>query len=154
MSVETDIAIMLAIILSPNRCRLGKRRARLVRGPRDFSRGIRTQFSRTEGSGAPLRRDAVSSSGSLCCPEFFFGTFRFSFRSVFRLKRESPTCSFGGPEFPPGAVRAGPGCLAARRRPRRGRRRRGRGYMVDRLRPGKFFRSLLIVFSILSTSCG
>ena len=42
--------MMLAIILSPNRCRLGKRRARLVRGPRDFSRGIRTQFSRTEGS--------------------------------------------------------------------------------------------------------
>jgi hypothetical protein len=57
-------AIMLAIILSPIRCRrLG--RAPLVRGPRDFSRGIRTQFSRTEGSGAPLRRVAVSSSGSL-----------------------------------------------------------------------------------------
>jgi hypothetical protein len=67
-----------------------------VRGPRDFSRGIRTQFSRTEGSGAPLRRVAVSSSGSLCCPEIFSGTFRFSFRSVFRLKREPPFCSFGG----------------------------------------------------------
>jgi hypothetical protein len=72
-------------------------------GTTRFLAGIRTQFSRTEGSGAPLRRDAVSSSGSLCCPEFFFGTFRFSFRSVFRLKRESPTCSFGAPEFPPGS---------------------------------------------------
>jgi len=55
---------MLAIILSPSRCRRLER-APLVRGPRDFSRGIRTQFSRTEGSGAPLRRVAVSSSGSL-----------------------------------------------------------------------------------------
>ena len=33
-------------------------------------------------------------------------------------------------------------------------RRRGRGYMVDPIGPGKFFRSSLIDFSILSTSCG
>ena len=59
-----------------------------------------------------MRRVAVSSSGSLCCPEIFSGAFRFSFRSVFRLKREPPSCSFGIREFPSGAVRAGTGCLA------------------------------------------
>ena len=48
-------AIMLAIILSPIKCcPLGQ--APLVRGPRDFSRGIRTQFSRTEGSGCSRQR--------------------------------------------------------------------------------------------------
>jgi hypothetical protein len=70
---------MLAIILSPNRCRLGKRRARLVRGPRDFSRGIRTQFSRTEGSKCSRQRVAVSSSGCLWCPEIFSEPFDFLF---------------------------------------------------------------------------
>ena len=48
--------------------------------------------------------------------------------------------SFGEP------VRAGPGCLAACRRPRRGRRRRGSGYMVYPSEPGKFFRSLRSFF--------
>jgi hypothetical protein len=103
MSVETDIAIMLAFILSPSRCRL-VRDEHLWCGDHAISRGVLgLSFQGPRGAGAPLRRVAVSSSGSLCCPEFFFGTFRFSFLSVFRLKRESPFCSFGDPgSFLPG----------------------------------------------------
>ena len=111
-----------------------------MRGPRDFSRGIRTQFSRTEGSGAPCSGVAVSSSGGLCCPEIFSGASRFFPFGIpiGRSRAGQPflasEVSFGEP------VRAGPGCLAACRRPRRGRRRRGSGYMVYPSEPGKFFR--------------
>jgi hypothetical protein len=86
-----------------------------VRGPRDFSRVLGLSFQGPRGAGAPCSGVAVSSSVSLCCPEIFFGTFRLSFRSVFRLKRKSPSASWG-PEFPPVPSEARAGCLAARRR--------------------------------------
>jgi hypothetical protein len=106
--------------LSPSRCCSGKERTRLVRGPRDFSRGIRTQFSRTEGSGCSRQRVAVSSSGCLWCPEIFQEPFDFSFRSVFRLKRSRPTGSFGALSLTSGCFRpswTGCRCRGLPRRP-------------------------------------
>ena len=78
-------AIMLAIV-SFAQSMLPKQ-APLVRGPRDFSRVLGLSFQGPRGAEAPGSGVAVSSSVSFCCPELFFGTFRLSFRSVFRLKR-------------------------------------------------------------------
>jgi hypothetical protein len=84
-----------------------------VRGPRDFSRGIRTQFSRTEGSGAPLRRVAVSSSGSLCCPEIFFRSLSIFFSFGIPIEKRTAVLLFRAPGVSFRGVRlSGTGCLA------------------------------------------
>jgi len=148
---------MLAIsYLSPSRYCPGKGQARLVRGPRDFSRGIRTQFSRTEGSGSSRQRVAVSSLGCLCCPEIFED--RLTFLSAGRSppKKSRLGHLFGSPEEASGlSVRAEPGAVT---RPAEtdaaGGRRQGGVYMAHLDGFGKFFRPLKIEFVMLSTGCG
>ena len=72
-------AIMLAIILSPSRCRL-VRDEHLWCGDHAISRGVLgLSFQGPRGAGAPGSGVAVSSSVRLCCPEIFLEPFDFLF---------------------------------------------------------------------------
>lgn len=96
MSVETDIAIMLAIILSPSRCR-PVRDEHLWCGDHAISRGVLgLSFQGPRGAVAPGSGVAVSSSGSLCCPEIFSGAFRFSFSFGIPIEKENRRPSLRG----------------------------------------------------------
>src|SRR5215207_2230450 len=154
MSVETDIAIMLAFILSPSRCRPVKDE-HLWCGDHAISRGVLgLSFQGPRGAGAPCSGSRYLVPVASGVQRFFrnLSTF-FSFgipieKRVADLSRSgsgvSSVCRPSGTGMPCGLL---PTAAVEGRR-------RGRGYMVDPIRPGKFFRSLLIVFSILSTSCG
>jgi hypothetical protein len=117
---------------------------RTVRGPRDFSRGIRTQFSRTEGSRAPGSGVAVSSSGSLWCPENFEHRVTFLSGGFSREKKPFFGSLWGHPERSrDGSVRAGPcaGFAACRDSRRGGPPSRGRIH-GPASRPGQVLSSL------------
>ena len=71
-------------------------------GTTRFLAGIRTQFSRTEGSGCSRQRDAVSSLVSSGCPELFFRDFRLFFSLGIPIEKRSPTRSLRARSFSPG----------------------------------------------------
>ena len=93
------------------------KQAPLVRGPRDFSRVLGLSFQGPRGAGAPCSGVAVSSSVCFCCPEVS-SKLSTSLSLGIPIDEKSPNRLFSSPgSFLPGSVRAGPGCLAARRRP-------------------------------------
>lgn len=84
-------------------------------GDHAISRGVLgLSFQGPRGAGAPCSGVAVSSSGSLCCPEFFFGASRFFSVRYSDWKEVELFSPFWLPKFPSGEpVRAGQRCLAA-----------------------------------------
>jgi hypothetical protein len=127
-----------------------------VRGPRDFSRGIRTQFSRTEGSKAPGSGVAVSSSGSLWCPENFEDRPTFLFVGYPPRKKAVFGVALGAPRKVSGWVRQSWTGRRFRGLPRQlpqGAAVKGGVYMNQDPNPGKFFQAFPVDFTHLSTIC-
>jgi len=113
MSVETDIAIMLAFILSPSRCRPVKDE-HLWCGDHAISRGVLgLSFQGPRGASAPCSGSRYLVPVASGVQRFFQNLSTF-FSFGIPIEEKVADLALRGPgSFLPGPVRGGPGCLAA-----------------------------------------